>query len=284
MDFISVMHPLVESNLINNSKYSIMKTQEVVRKPETLEDIIFEGRNKSYGAFDLNQKRGKYLIISFLVSFIGLSTAVAVPFINSFKNKAPVAPPEKSIPVILIGMENPTPEIPLPPPPPEMPEQMQKAIAYRVPEVVEEVQDPENGFDFSAIESVTENAPIDLVIEPIVEVTRVIDEPEEEIFFNPQEKASFMGGNEETFLKWVQMNLVYPAAAADANIEGKVFIEFCVNSKGEVVDIKVVRKLHPDIDNETVRVIDSSPRWAPAKQGGNPVKQRFTIPIVFDLI
>jgi protein TonB len=60
-----------------------MKTQKVVRKSETLEDIVFEGRNKSYGAYDLERKRRRSLIIAFLISFVGFTTAIAIPFFDS---------------------------------------------------------------------------------------------------------------------------------------------------------------------------------------------------------
>jgi periplasmic protein TonB len=81
----------------------------------------------------------------------------------------------------------------------------------------------------------------------------------------------------------VKERILYPAMASEAGITGKVFVQFSVNREGKVVDVKVVRSVHPSLDNEAVRVIQSSPTWTPAKQSGTPVKQNFVIPIAFQL-
>jgi TonB family protein len=66
-------------------------------------------------------------------------------------------------------------------------------------------------------------------------------------------------------------------------ISGKVYVQYAVNTTGEVVDVKVIRSANPLLDEEAVRVIKSSPKWEPAKQRGKIVKQQFTIPIAFTL-
>ena len=98
-----------------------------------------------------------------------------------------------------------------------------------------------------------------------------------------EENASFQGGDVGAFRLWVQSNMVYPTAAAEAGIAGKVIVQFAVNSKGQVVDARVLRSIHPDLDKEALRCLLSSPPWVPGKQGGKSVKQQFTIPIVFQL-
>jgi len=86
-----------------------------------------------------------------------------------------------------------------------------------------------------------------------------------------------------TFRKWVQQNIVYPQAAAKAGISGKVFLQFCVNSKGQVCDIQVLRGVHPELDKEVVRCMNNSPAWIPAKKYGKVVKQQFVVPVIFSL-
>ena len=78
-------------------------------------------------------------------------------------------------------------------------------------------------------------------------------------------------------------NLNYPAFAAESGISGKVYIEFTVNSRGYVQDIKVVRGVHPSLDQEVLRVVASSPEWKPGIRGIHNVNVRFTIPISFVL-
>ncbi len=100
---------------------------------------------------------------------------------------------------------------------------------------------------------------------------------------NPQEYASFMDGGILEFARWVQQNVVYPQIAIDNQIQGKVIVSFCVNKRGEVVDIKLVRGIDKSVDQETMRVIATSPLWRAARQGGTPVKQLFVIPVTFVL-
>jgi TonB family protein len=106
------------------------------------------------------------------------------------------------------------------------------------------------------------------------------DEP---IFIIVEVPATFQGGNADSFRNWVVKNLKYPENAIKKGITGKVYVQYAVNSKGEVVDVKVVRSADPLLDEEAVRVVSSSPKWEPAKQKGKIVKQQFTIPIAFAL-
>jgi periplasmic protein TonB len=118
----------------------------------------------------------------------------------------------------------------------------------------------------------TEEIKIDAVIEE--------DEP---AFVIVEENATFQGGDVGKFRIWIQKNLVYPTAAAEAGIKGKVIVQFCVNSRGRVSDAKILRGIHPELDREAIRTILSSPPWTPGKQGGKSIKQQFVIPIIYQL-
>jgi|GEM_PF-1371707 len=95
--------------------------------------------------------------------------------------------------------------------------------------------------------------------------------------------ASFQDGDLNKFRDWVSSNLEYPVVAAENGISGKVYVEFAVNKKGEVSDVKVLKGVDPSLDNESIRAIKSSPKWTPAKMGRKNVKQKFVIPLSFVL-
>ncbi|HRR62720.1 MAG TPA: energy transducer TonB, partial [Paludibacteraceae bacterium] len=78
-------------------------------------------------------------------------------------------------------------------------------------------------------------------------------------------------------------NIRYPVIAQENGIQGRVICQFVVNTDGSIVDIQVVRGVHPSLDEEAVRVIKSMPKWVPGKQRGKPVRVRFTLPINFKL-
>jgi protein TonB len=119
--------------------------------------------------------------------------------------------------------------------------------------------------------------------EEILAVTSMSENVIEEAFMIVEENATFQGGDLSTFRKWVQQNTVYPTAAAEAGISGKVIVQFAVDEKGNVVDARIMRSVHPELDKEALRILSKSPKWLPGKQSGKAVKQLVTIPVVFSL-
>ncbi len=98
-----------------------------------------------------------------------------------------------------------------------------------------------------------------------------------------EEKPKFQGGDQNDFTKWVFKNIVYPEIAKENGVQGRVTLQFTVDTKGKVTDVKVVRGVDSSLDKEAVRVVSSSPAWTPGKQSGKPVKVRFTFPVIFQL-
>lgn len=113
-----------------------------------------------------------------------------------------------------------------------------------------------------------------------------IEEEEEEagdIFVIVEDMPTFQGQDHEYFRQWISENLRYPQRAAEAGIQGRVIVQFVVEADGSVTNVEVLRGVDPSLDQEAVRVIESSPRWEPGKQRGDPVRVRFTFPINFVL-
>ncbi len=107
---------------------------------------------------------------------------------------------------------------------------------------------------------------------------------DEETFYIVEEMPKFNEGKPaEEFGKYVAEHLHYPAVAVEKKISGQVIVQFTVNSRGKVVDAKVVKGVDPSLDKEAVRVIMSSPSWTPGRQKGKAVSVLFTFPINFAL-
>jgi len=258
-----------------------MKTTSQFRASVTLEDMIFENRNKAYGSFDLNRKFSKYLIIAFLISLAGVSSTLAIPFIKALQTKGSVYPDVRHIRVEMDKVR-PLPEPPIPIPPP-VPEKVIKEASYVAPRIVDEVP---VGLDMETMGNLIEKAvsiPVLADIPVMGEPGGVIDEPPEEPYVNPQEHASFMNGDINEFRKWVQTRLAYPEDAIKLGVFGKVIVQFCVNEHGQIINVSIMRGADPLLDDESIRVISSSPLWKAARQGGRPVRQKFVIPVVFRL-
>ena len=82
---------------------------------------------------------------------------------------------------------------------------------------------------------------------------------------------------------YLNKHIIYPDAARENNITGKVIVRFVVNEDGSITDVQVARGVDPSLDNEAKRVVATFPKWKPGKQNGKAVKVYFTLPIVFTL-
>jgi TonB family protein len=123
---------------------------------------------------------------------------------------------------------------------------------------------------------------------PVVAETPVAQNPPSEegpIPFSMVEvKPSFQGGDANTFSKWVSANLVYPEEEKNAEHQGRVMVQFVVNTDGSVSDVKVMRSTgYEALDQEAVRVISSSPKWEPGKRKGMDVPVSYMFPVIFQV-
>ena len=98
-----------------------------------------------------------------------------------------------------------------------------------------------------------------------------------------EEKPSFMGGDENTFTKWVHERIIYPEVAKENGVQGRVVLTFIVDADGYVKNVTVLRGVDPSIDKEAVRVVSSSPRWTPGRQRDRNVRVRYNFPLNFQL-
>lgn len=113
-----------------------------------------------------------------------------------------------------------------------------------------------------------------------VDVAEDVDE-NEEVFVVVEDMPSFPGGNVSA---WISKNIKYPKGALSRNVEGKVYVQFIIEKDGTVTNVRIVRSVDAELDQEAVRVVSSMPRWTPGKQRGKPVRVSFTLPIDFQLL
>jgi len=105
------------------------------------------------------------------------------------------------------------------------------------------------------------------------------DTSKKDFFVVVEEMPKFNNGGLDKARDYIAQNIKYPTTG----IEGKVFVNFVVESNGKVSNVKIVKSINPDIDKEVVRVIENMPDWTPSKQRGKNVPVQFTIPVVFSL-
>ncbi len=119
---------------------------------------------------------------------------------------------------------------------------------------------------------------------PTVIEEEVEEEPsEQEIFQVVEEMPEYPDGGQAGLLAFLSKNIRYPAIAQENGVQGRVTVQFVVNTDGSIVDATVLRGVDPYLDKEALRVVNSMPKWKPGKQRGKPVRVRYTVPVMFRL-
>lgn len=130
----------------------------------------------------------------------------------------------------------------------------------------------------TSIEEQVENEPEE-VEEETLENTLV----EESVFDAVEQMPEFPGGRDQ-LNKYYESNLRYPEVAIENGIQGRVIVQFIVNTDGSISDATVIRSVDPACDEEALRVINSMPHWTPGQTNGKNVRVRYTLPVTFRLI
>jgi len=249
----------------------------------SFDDIVFEGRNKEYGAYELRRKYSRTMTVSIIVGVIVVFIAAYVPYLKA-RSIAHVK--ERDATEVIAEMANDINQeaaAPPPPPPPPPPTEQQTVVKYVAPVIVDSIK-PEEASQFMAMDDVAETVvDEDVGLEVIEQVQEEIEEEApQEVFVVVEEMPSFPGGDAELF-NFIYSNINYPEIAKENNIQGRVTLRFCVTYKGTVDQVSVVRGVDPSLDEEAIRVIKMLPLWKPGKQGGKPVNVWYSVPINFEL-
>lgn len=249
----------------------------------SFDDIVFEGRNKEYGAYELRRKYSRTMTISIIVGVIVVFFSAYVPYLKA-RSIAEIK--QRDATEVIAEMANDINQeaaAPPPPPPPPPPTEQQTVVKYVAPVIVDSIK-PEEASQFMAMDDVAETVvDEDVGLEIIEQVQEEIEEEApQEVFVVVEEMPSFPGGDAELF-NFIYSNINYPEIAKENNIQGRVTLRFCVTYKGTVDQVSVVRGVDPSLDEEAIRVIKMLPLWKPGKQGGKPVNVWYSVPIKFEL-
>jgi len=246
------------------------------------DDIVFESRNKEYGAYRLRKRYNRNVLISLLIGTIILSTAIITPYLNAkaAENRAKRA--ERQVEIKMENLDQPNETVAPPPPPPPPPADVAQQAKYIPPVVVDSVKPEDNVQLMTADEA--QEVKDEEVVEMAVEVKEEVQEedPEATVFVVVEEMPAYPGGN-EALLKYIGEHTQYPEIAKENNIQGRVIVRFCVTSKGGVSQVSILKGVDPELDAEAIRVVTALPTFKPGKQGGKPVPVWFMVPINFTL-
>ncbi|CAG5071695.1 hypothetical protein DYBT9623_03686 [Dyadobacter sp. CECT 9623] len=265
----------------------------------TLDDIVFADRNKAYGAFEL---RKGYRADVTKATLIGAVLFILAMFTPSIINKLTAGEEVEEVMVEVDLMKIPPPPIdpaePPPPPPPPVEQPKVNTVKFLPPEVKKDEEVPEE-VPPPTVEEIKEAVVADKTIEGDPNANEIIVAPEavaapskgtvveaapepEKVFTVVEQQPEFPGGTTEMY-KYLSKNIKYPSAASRANVSGRVFMSFVVNTDGSIQDVSVLKGLGFGCDEEAIRVVKAMPKWKPGKQSGRAVRVKYNLPINFQL-
>ncbi len=248
-------------------------------------DLVFEGRNKQYGAYELRKENPKTSVRALFIGAVVFAAAVSAPLIISMLPDRDSSKNSLDEKVVLVDLNKPKENVPPPPPPKkvEPPKPKIDEVKFVKPKVVEAKKVTE---EIKTIEELKDKniAEKDQKGDKDAKVT--IDQPtgdaekQVEIVDNNvyssagiEVQPEFPGGNVEGWKKYIQAKFKMPEFEEDT--KGKIFIEFVVEKDGSLTDIKVLRDVGYGSKEEALKVVRNSPKWKPGIQNGKPVRTKF---------
>ena len=263
-------------------------------------DLVFEGKNQAYGAYQLRKNTGVrnvkallWVIAAIAAIFllvwakVAIENAMPKQTVNTADIELSKLAQKKEAKVerkepVKVEME-------------KVVEKVKSSVKFTAPEIKkdDEVQ-PEDEIksqdDLSKTNTAIGTFDVKGNDEAEGEVLKskevVVDEkPKEEetkVFDVVEQMPSFPGGDAE-LMKFLSTHIKYPVVAEENGIQGRVIATFVVERDGSISDVKVVKSVDPSLDKEAIRVLKSMPKWIPGKQNGSAVRVKYTVPVTFRL-
>ena len=263
-------------------------------------DIIFEGKNKEFGAYELrgsSDRRHNWAMLAVVVVIIAaFLISLGISALQRVEDEGPLAEAEQELVNVdttpdevepepeeeLERYEEPEPEV--------LPEEVLNTV--KVTELaivdddqvskedeiktVEELQQTNTAFGATDFDKGTDD--VTVVREHKDEIVVEEKHEPEKVFTAVEQMPQFPGGEKELY-KYVGDHLRYPTMAAENGIQGRVTVQFVVQKDGSIGEVKVIRGKDPDLDKEAVRVVKSLPKFIPGKMNGQAVNVWFTLPL-----
>lgn len=269
-------------------------------------DLVFDSRNKAYGAYAIRQQTGKRNVWSMLAVLLlgvlmygGLQLknkidadreararqmeAAELSALEAEREKKKDEPKVERQEIIQEKKE--------------VIEEVKSSTAFQVPEIKkdnevknqvvsqDEVMEKKEAIGSFNVEGNSDKGAT-LKVEQQLKEEKVEEKPKEDLsrkVFDVVEKMpSYPGGN-GALQKWLASNITYPAAAAENGVEGRVIVAFVVETDGSVSDVRIARGVDPSLDREALSVVKRMPKWIPGMQNGSPVRVKFNVPVTFKL-
>lgn len=263
-------------------------------------DLVFDGKNKEYGAYRLREATGRRNVAALLWTF-GILLAIGLAVFAKMQVEAYLASRvtvETDVELSQLAQKK---EVKVERKEPVKVEQEQKvvekvksSVKFTAPEIKKDNEvKPEDELknQDELAKSTTAIGSFDVkgndeaageVLKAKEVVAQEVPKQEEKVFDVVEQMPSFPGGPNALF-QYLSKNIRYPAVAEENGVQGRVVVTFVVERDGSITDVRVAKSVDPSLDKEAARVVKSMPHWIPGKQNGSPVRVKYTVPVTFQL-
>ena len=263
-------------------------------------DLVFEGKNHSYGAYQLRKETGKRNLMAILVMFaIGVAIAAFVAIKGVVENamkqdvaieadvelakladKKEAKVEKKEEPKIeKVEVEKVKSSVKFVPPVIKKDDEVKPEEELKSQEELNKTNTAIGAFD---VKGNDEAAGEVLKAKEVIAQPEPPKEEETKVFDVVEQMPSFPGGP-SALMQYLSSNIKYPVVAEENGVQGRVVCTFVVERDGSITDVRVIKSVDPSLDKEAVRVVKSMPKWIPGKQNGSAVRVKYTVPVTFRL-
>ena len=262
-------------------------------------DLVFEGKNHSYGAYRLRKNTGKRNLASIIIVLVAIVVIMAavwakIAIENAMPKKVAIttdvelsqlakkkeAKVERKEPV-KIEMEQ------------KVVEKVKSSVKFTAP-VIKKDEDVAPEDDLKSQDDLAKTAVAigsfdvkgnDEAAGEVLKAKEVIaqEKPVEEKVFDVVEQMPQFPGGDAALFEYLSTHIKYPTIAEENGVQGRVIVTFVVERDGSITDVKVVKSVDPSLDKEASRVVAGMPKWIPGKQNGSAVRVKYTVPVTFRL-
>lgn len=264
-------------------------------------DLIFEGRNKSYGAYKLRKSTGRRNVVAIIVvlilSVLGFAGMAIKNIVDENARKVAI---QQTVELSALNKPKEKPKVKqkkIEIEPEKVVERVKSSVKFTAPVIKkdEEVKpEDEMKTQDELMDSKTAIGSFDVkgnddANGEVLKAKEVIAQPEppkheeeNKVFDVVEQMPSFPGGP-AALMNYLNSNIHYPVVAQENGVQGRVVISFVVEKDGSITDVKVAKSVDPSLDKEAVRVIKGMPKWTPGKQNGSAVRVKYNFPVIFRL-
>jgi protein TonB len=267
-------------------------------------DMMFENRNKEYGAYVLRRQTGRRNVIS-MIAVLLLFAAVMVFMIaknayEAYQKEHAVMDQVTELSALTQQKKKEAKverkEIPVKQEQQQVVEKVKSSVKFTAPVIKkddevkpedelksqDEIMNSKVAVGALNVVGNDENGEV-LKAKEVIATEPVKPKEEENKVFDVVEQMPSYPGGMGALMQYLSSNIKYPVIAEENGIQGRVICTFVVERDGSITDVRIAKSVDPSLDKEAMRVVSKMPRWIPGKQNGSAVRVKYTLPVTFRL-